>query len=173
MEFMFTIGEPEMLAFSEQYYRDSFSHRRIRNRTRWSLPVLLLPILAVFTSQFGFSWTTAAIFVTGAVAWIVIAPRRFDARVKNYMQRQMLESSYSKLFGAYKLKIDEKHLVCDGPTGRTEYSWDAVDRVTMTDDFLFIFLAGPSGVPIRIAHIGNSIAAEAYGKIQSLIARSK
>jgi hypothetical protein len=173
MELKFTIAEPGTMAFSEQYYGDSASHRRIRNRTRWALPVLLLPILVVFTYQFGFSWTTAAIFVAAAVAWIVIAPKRFDTRVKNYMQRQMFESSYSKVFGVYKVKIEEKHLVCDGPTGYTEYRWDAVDRVTITDDFLFIFLAGPSGFPIRIAEIGKSIATEAYGKIQSLIVRAK
>lgn len=89
------------------------------------------------------------------------------------MQRQMLESSYSKVFGVYKVRIEEIHLVCDGPTGYTEYRWDAVDRVTITDDFLFIFVAGPSGLPIRIAEIGKSIATEAYGKIQSLIARAK
>ena len=173
MDLKFTIAEPETMAFSEQYYRDSASHRRIRNRTRWALPILLLPILAVFTCQFGFSWTTAAIFVAAAVVWIVIAPKRFDTRVRHYMQKQMLESSYSKVFGVYKLKIEEKHLVSDGPTGYTEYRWDAVDRVTITDDFLFIFLAGPSGFPIRIAEIGNSIATEAFGKLQSLIARAK
>ena len=173
MDLKFTIAEPEMMAFSEQYYRDSASHRRIRNRTRWALPVLLLPILAVFTYQFGFSWTRAAIFVAAAVAWIVIAPQSFDTRVRNYMQRQMLESSYSKVFGVYKVRIEEIHLVCDGPTGYTEYRWDAVDRVTITDDFLFIFVAGPSGLPIRIAEIGKSTATEAYGKIQSLIARAK
>lgn len=173
MELNFTIAEPEAMAFSEQYYRDSASHRRLRNRTRWALPILLLPILVVFTYQFGFSWTTAAIFATASVAWIVIAPKRFDTRVKNYMQRQMLESSYNKVFGEYKVRIEEKHLVCDGPTGYTEYRWDAVDRVMLTKDFLFIFLAGPSGFPIRITEIGSSIATEAYEKIQSQIARAK
>lgn len=43
----------------------------------------------------------------------------------------------------------------------------------MTNDYLFIFLAGPSGFPIRIAQIGRSIATEAYGKILSLIERGK
>jgi len=173
MDLKFTIAETETMAFSEQYYRDSASHRRIRFRTRWVLPILLLPILAVFTYQFGFSWTTAAIFVAAAVTWSVIAPKRFDARVRRYMQKQMLESSYSKSFGVYQLKIVEKHLVSNGPTGYTEYRWDAVDRVTITEDFLFIFLAGPSGFPISIAEIGKSIATEAYETLQSLIARAK
>lgn len=173
MELKFTIAEPETIAFSEQYYKDSASHRRIRNRTRWILPVLLLPVFVLFTYQFGFSWTTLALFVAAAIAWSLIAPRRFDSRVKKYMQSQMLESSYSKMFGAYKVKLEDKHLACDSPTGYTEYCWDAVDRVTMTDDFLFIFLAGPSGFPIRISEIGTSIAEEAYGKIQTFIARAQ
>jgi hypothetical protein len=117
MDLKFTIAEPETMAFSEQYYKDSASYRRIRNRTRWALPAVLLPILAVFTYLFGFSWTTAAIFGAAAVAWIVIAPKRFDMRVRNYMQRQMFESSYSKVFGVYKVRIEEIRLVCDGPLG--------------------------------------------------------
>jgi hypothetical protein len=117
MDLKFTIAELETMAFSEQYYKDFASYRRIRNRTRWALPAVLLPILAVFTYLFGFSWTTAAIFGAAAVAWIVIAPKRFDTRVRNYMQRQMFESSYSKVFGVYKVRIEEIHLVCDGPLG--------------------------------------------------------
>jgi glutathione S-transferase len=101
MDLKFTIAEPETMAFSEQYYKDSASYRRIRNRTRWALAAVLLPILAVFTYLFGFSWTIAAIFGAAAVAWIVIAPKRFDTRVRNCMQRQMFESSYSKVFGVY------------------------------------------------------------------------
>ncbi len=172
MDLKFTITEPEALAFSEQYYKDSASYRRSRNRTRWSLPILLLPVLALFTYQFGFS-LPSAFFLVATCAWAVIAPKRFDIRVRRYMQKQMVESSYNKTFGAYRLKIDEKHLVSDGPTGYTEYRWDAVDRVKMTDEFLFIFLAGPSGFPIRIAEIGNSIATEAFGKLQTLIAKTK
>ncbi len=173
MELKFTIAEAETIAFSEQYYKDSASHRRIRNRTRWALPLLLLPIYAVFTYQFGFSWATVAIFGSASIAWSFIAPKRFDSRVKQYMQRQMLESSYNKMFGIYKVTLEDKHLVCDGPTGYTEYCWNAVDRVTITDEFLFIFLAVPSGFPIRISEIGYSIASDAHKKIETLIAKAR
>lgn len=43
----------------------------------------------------------------------------------------------------------------------------------MTDEYLFIFLAGPTGFPIRIAGVGSSVAAEAYEKIQSLMGKAR
>lgn len=173
MELKFTVSESEGLAFSEQYYRDSASHQRVRNQTRWVLPIIMLPVIAVFWYQFGVSYSNVAIFVVGIAAWVVIAPKRFDARVRRYMNKQMLESSYHKSLGVYRLKINDQQLICDSPTGYLEYRWEAVDRVTMTDEFLFIFLAGPSGFPIRIAEVGSSIAAEAYEKIKSLMAKAR
>jgi hypothetical protein len=173
MELKFTVSESEGLAFSEQYYRDSASHQRVRSQTRWVLPIMLLPVIAVFWFQFGISYSAVAIFVAGIVAWAVIAPKRFDVRVRRYMHKQMLESSYHKSLGEYRLKFSDQLLICDSPTGYSEYRWNAVDRVTMTDEFLFIFLAGPTGFPIRIAEVGSAAAAEAYEKIQSLMANAR
>ena len=73
----------------------------------------------------------------------------------------------------YHLKISDQFLICDSPTGYSEYRCDAVDRATMTDEYLFIFLAGPTGFPIRIAGVGSSVAAEAYEKIQSLMGKAR
>ena len=173
MQLKFTINEPEALALSEQYYNDSASHQRQRNLSRLTLPILLLPIFGVFTYQFGLSLSTAAIFVLSSLAWVIIAPTRFDARIRRYMQKQMRESSYDKTFGVCTLTIDDRHLISDGPTGHTEYEWDAVDRVMLTDEFLFIFLAGASGFPIRISEIGQSVADEARIKLESLVGRAK
>ncbi|MCU0718677.1 MAG: hypothetical protein MUC83_03160 [Pirellula sp.] len=173
MEIQFKITEPEAIAFAEQFHRDSGTYRRLRNRTRWVLPLMLVPLLVIMVAQFGFRWSYLVVFPSVGIAWIMIAPRRFDARVKRYMQKQYLESSAEKAFGEYKVKIDERCLISQGPTGYTEYRWDSVDRVLMSDEFLFLFLAGPAGLPIRITDIGELAAKEAYEKIQSFVAHAK
>jgi hypothetical protein len=89
------------------------------------------------------------------------------------MKKQFQESSAEKAFGEYKVKIDERCLISQGPTGYTEYRWDSVDRVLMTDEFLFLFLAGPAGLPIRITEVSEPVAKKAYETIQTLVARAK
>lgn len=173
MHLKFTVSEPEVLAFSEQYYKDSPSTRRLRNAARWTLPVLLVPILATFSFMFDLGWRQAAVFGIGALVWIFVAPIRFDARLRRYMRKQMSESSYGKALGVYNLTIDEQQFVSEGPTGKTVSKLSAIDRVVRTDEFLFIFLAGFSGFPIRIAEIGASVAAEAYEELQALVEQAK
>jgi hypothetical protein len=173
VEFQFKITEPEAIAFAEQFYRNSRTHRNLRNGTRWMLPLMLVPLLVVMVAQFGFRWSYLVVFPVLGIAWIVIAPKRFDARVRRYMKKQFRESSAEKAFGEYKVKIDERCLISQGPTGYAEYRWDSVDRVVMTDEFLFVFLAGPAGLPIRITDVSEPIAKKAYETIQTLVARAK
>jgi hypothetical protein len=81
VEIQFKITEPEAIAFAEQFYRDSRTYRNLRNGTRWILPIMLVPLLVVMVAQFGFRWSYLAVFPALGIAWIVIAPKRFDARV--------------------------------------------------------------------------------------------
>ena len=169
MKLTFTLSEPEALAMTEQFYKESPSHQRIRNRTRWALPILLLPIVLLFTWQFGLDLPSVAVFLTGMIGWFIVAPQRFDAKVRRYAQSQMKESSYAKSFGEYSIQINDDHLISDGPTGHTEYNWNGVDRSVLTDGYLFVFLAGPSGFPIKTSDIGIENARLAHCRIQQLI----
>ena len=165
----FNLSEADVLAMSEQYYKDSPSHQRVRNRTRWLLPMILIPMAVVLIGSFGFNWPSFAVLVVAATVWWIVAPRRFDATVSRFAQKQMKESSYSKSFGKYTIEIAEEHLVSNGPTGSTQYKWSCIDRAVLKDGYLFLFLAGPAGLPIRTSEIGIENATLALGRIQKLI----
>ncbi len=169
MKLTFNLNEPEALALTELFYKDSPSHQRIRNQTRWVLPIFLLPIVILFTVLFDFSLPSIVVFAIAIVGWISIAPRRFDKRLRRYAQNLMNESSYRKSFGEYTIQINDLHLVSDGPTGHGEYNWNAVDRVILTDKYLFIFLSGASGFAIKTSEIGTENARNAHSRIQQLI----
>ncbi len=173
MKLNFSLNEPEALALTELFYKDSPSHQRIRNQTRWVLPIFLLPIVVLFTLQFGFSLPSIVVFAIAIVGWIIIAPRRFDTRIRRYAQNMMNESSYGKTFGEYTIHINDGHLVSDGPTGHGEYNWNAVDRVILTDKYLFIFLSGASGFAIKTSEIGTENSKKAHSRIQQLIEMAK
>lgn len=79
----------------------------------------------------------------------------------------MAESSYSKTFGEYCLEITEDSLVSSGPTGRSEHTWDSVDRIVLTPDYLFVFFAGLNGLPISLDQIGVDTGRVAYDLLNS------
>ena len=173
MKLTFSLTEPGALALIEQFYKDSPSCKRMRNRTRWVLPILLLPIAFLFILKFGFSLPTVAVFVVATVGWFIFAPSRFDASVRRNAKKMMKESAYAKCFGLYTIQINQDSLVSDSVTGHSEFKWSAVDQAILTENYLFIFLLGGAGWPIRISDIGNEDATIAHSRIQQLIERVK
>ena len=172
IELTFTVSERESLALAEQYYQDSPLHQRARSRTSWTLPVVLLIIMAAFVLQFGFAVVPIAIFVLGAVVWFILAPLHFDARMRSHTEQRLREPSYAKLFGTYSIRIDDKCLVSSGPTGYAEYDLDAVDRVVLTEEFLFIYLAGAMGYPVSVEQVGADRAKLAHDAVQQAISEA-
>ena len=173
MKLNFNLNEPEALALTELFYKDSPSHQRIRNQTRWVLPIFLLPIVVLFTLQFGFSLPSIVVFAIAIVGWIIIAPRRFDARIRRHVQNLLKESSFEKSFGQYTIQINDGQLVSDGPTGHGEYNWNSVDRTILTDSYLFIYLSGASGFAIKTSEIGTENARNAHNRVQQMMEMAK
>ena len=173
MTLNFTLTENDALAFTERFLRDSKSHQALRTRVRWLLPCMLIAMACYYTWRHGFSPVFPCVFGVFGVAWWFLYPRRFDARIRSHAKKQMAESSYSKSLGAYELRLLDEHLQSTSPTGSSTYSWTGIDRVSMDSDYLFIFLSGPLGYPIRIAEIGQDAAQRAHDFVTERIKLSR
>lgn len=169
MTLRFTLTDADALAFTERYLRDSDSHQAMRTRARWSLPCLLVAMASYYAWRDGLSVVIPIFFGTFGFAWWIFYPRRFDARVRTHAKKQMEESSYSKNLGPYELQLLDEHLHSTSPIGSSTYAWTSVDRVTMDADYLYIFLSGPLGYPIRIAEVGQHAAQRAYSFVSERI----
>lgn len=112
--------------------------------------------IPIFFGAFGFAW------------WLLY-PRRFDAQIRAHAKKQMGESSYSKNLGPYELQLLDEHLRSTSPLGSSTYAWTGVDRVAMDSGYLYIFLSGPLGYPIRISEIGQHAAQRAYNFVSERI----
>lgn len=163
----FTLSGSDSMALTEEYLSNSPSHQRSRARVRWVVPVLLSLLLAISFIRKGPELTTALIFSVGIFGWLIFYPLRFDARVRKSARAQMEESSYAKNFGQYRLEITDDSLVSSGPTGKFEYTWASVDRIVLTSDYLFVFFAGLSGLPISVVQIGAETAQSTYDLLGS------
>jgi len=173
MNLSFTLNKEDTLAFTEQYLRGSESHQKLRARTQWILPLILMSLLLLMASRGPLQISTVIIFGGVSLAWFFLYPKQFDANIRKHAKKQMKESSYSKSYGEYNLGISDSGIQSSSPLGESSYSWDGVDRVEMSDDYLYIFLAGPMGYPIRIDQIGRDSASEAFETISEQLKNQK
>ena len=130
-------------------------------------------MICYYSWRDGFSWAAVGIFGSIALVWWLLYPRQFDARIRKHAKKQMKESSYAKSFGRYEVVLLDEHLQSTSPTGSSTYVWSAVDRAEMDSEYLYIFLSGPLGYPIRLSEIGRETAQSARDFINSRIVRRR
>ena len=118
-----------------------------------------------FIYKFGFSLLATALFLGAMIAWYTLYPRRFDSRVRKHLKKQMQESGYANMFGSYEININDDHLASVGPTGDSKHKWNAVNRAELSEEYLFVFLSGPQGLPIPVNEIGVDAARQACDAI--------
>ena len=134
---------------------------------------MIVIVAAYFTWRHGPSAVILGSIGVFSFAWWLLYPRWFDAQIRSHAKKQMAESSYSKSLGAYELQLLDEHLHSTSQLGSGIYTWSGVDRVAMDSDYLFIFLSGPLGYPIRIAEIGHDTAQRAHDFVAERIKLSR
>jgi len=169
----FDLNENDALALTERYLQGSKSHQKLKTRLRWGLPLLLALMACFYTWRDGFSWFTASLCGGVAFIWWLFYPRGFDSRIRAAARKQMKESSYAKSLGPYEVELLNEHLRSQSPMGSSTYDWSGVDRVEMDEEYLYIFLSGPFGYPIRISEIGGADAQSAFDFISERIALNR
>ncbi len=165
MTLQFQFRKEDILAFTRAYNAASPAYQKIRSRTRWALPLVMVVIEVIQTSESGFETARALFYAAMSIAWFVLYPRRFDKNAEKYAEKASAESGYSKTLGPCTLTLSDEGLHSISAIGTSTFNWDAVSRATLTDDYLFIFLSGPIGYPIRIADIGRDVAEQALALV--------
>ena len=162
MTLNFQIRREDVLAFTREYNSGSPTYQGTRMRVRFMLPAIMLCFWLFKFATRGFEWTSTVIFLGVAALWYFLYPARFDHRVERYAEKTLDEASHSKSLGPCELTLSDSGLHSKSNTGESTFYWSAVDRVLLTDAYLFIFLTGPIGYPIPIADVGPDSAKAAY-----------
>jgi len=164
MTLQFTLDEAGALALTEAFLRQSPSYRKQRAFVRWLTPCIILGVLALEGARRGFT-PAMPVLALGALLWFAFYPRRFDALVRRQALRQLREMAYAKAFGACTLTVAEDGLHSVSPTGSSHHLWSGVGRIELAPDYLFIFLAGPLGYPIRRSEVGEAAVQAVYADV--------
>lgn len=163
----FTLSERDAIALSEDYFRNSATHQRARTRARWSIPVIFSICLILLFALAEPEMPLVITFGLMICGWPIFYPSRFDARVRRHTLAQLREASYAKNMGQYRLEITNECLISSGPMGKSEMAWPAIDRVTLTPDYLFICFSGMTGLAIAVPQIGAEKAQAAHDLLVS------
>ncbi|MCF7785173.1 MAG: YcxB family protein [Prosthecobacter sp.] len=165
MTLQFEFRREDILAFTQAYNAESPTYLKARSRTRWALPLLLVVIGVIQSLESGFQMSRAVCYTAVSIAWFVFYPKRFDSRAQKYAEKASAEPGYSKTLGPCTLTLSDEGLHSISAIGTSTFKWDAVSRATLTADYLYIFLSGPLGYPIRIADIGRDVAEQALALV--------
>jgi hypothetical protein len=156
----FKVGKADVLAMGMHYYESSPTARRSRNFTHASVVCVTVLVAALgFFRDGGFLLFTTPLLLMAA-AWAVFFPRCYREYQLYTLEKLLQESSYQKAFGAYTVNLDEKLIASSSPIGEGMYLWPFVSRISLTRDYLFIFLAGPQGYPIPRAQVPEATIQE-------------
>lgn len=161
MTLNFQMRREDILAFSREYHAASPTLRRTRNRARFMFPAILLVFWISSLSRYGFHWSQILIYLGGGLLWFILYPARFNRRIEKYAEKTFDEGAHGKSLGPYELTFSETGLHSKCNMGESNYYWSAIDRIQLTDSYLFIFLNGPIGYPIPIVDIGREAAVAA------------
>jgi hypothetical protein len=154
------VTKADVLAFACQYYAESTTIRRQARNSQiiTSLASGAVLFLIVGTTS-GFAAGLVMFFLAGG-AQAAMFPKYYRSRLRQTAEKMIAESSYQKAFGKYTLVFTEQGIASSSPTGESKSVWNAVDHVSITPDYLFIFLAGPEGFIIPKAQVQQSTIAE-------------
>ncbi|MGJ8642862.1 MAG: YcxB family protein [Luteolibacter sp.] len=159
----------DALAFSRAYHDSSQTFRRMQTKVRLMLPAIMVIFWIYSTWRYGFNTATTCIYLGMAVLWFFIYPHRYRRNVDKYSEKMIDEGSYGKNFGSYELLLSGDGIHSTGPSGTSTFYWSSIDRVSLTETYLFIFLNGPIGYPIPIQDIGKEAALDAQAYVEKHI----
>lgn len=171
MVLSFTLNEADCVALMEDYVGHSPVHQRSRMRVRWYFPVMLIASLVFLTAKDGQSFLLGAIFggLVGLLWWL-FSLKAYDAMIRSHVRKQMQESGYSKNFGPHVVEVTDDRIISSGPSGKSEYALESVERIDLTPKYLFIFFSGLAGLPIPVHQVGAESSRAAY---ELLVAKTK
>jgi hypothetical protein len=156
----FNVSKADVLALSLYYYASSSTVRRSRILNQASVPFLLVLIAALgFFREPGPFVLVSPLLIIAAI-WALFYPRLHRWYLRQTAERFLNEASYQKAFGSYTLSLNEKGIGSSSPVGEGNYLWSCVSRVSLTPEYLFIFLAGPQGYPIPRAQVPDATIQE-------------
>jgi|GEM_PF-2835445 len=167
MTLNYQLRQEDAVASNLEYRKSSPTHREMKTRVRLAVPVLMLVLWAYTKNSSEFNWPRAVIYLGIGLIGFFFYPAYFDERQRKHTARLIAEGSRSNSMGPCELTLAEDGLHYKSDICQKVYLWSALDKVVLTDAYLFIFLTDRSAFPIWISDVGSDAAKAAYDYLLS------
>ena len=168
MTLNFEVGRDGISALIREYHATSPTSKKALWCQRLIFPVVML----IFSADFYFrkkGGLPSLVFLIGGVFWFFLYPSIYRRRLRKNVEKYLAEMSTEKVMGPCQLDLNEAGLSSRSPMGDSKYPWNVVQRITLTPDYLHVFLVGGSGFPIPRRAVGDNAIFEAKKLIESKI----
>ena len=165
MRIKYEVTLDDFLAFSRFYGRHSSTVRRSKIVTGILFPAGLF-LLACLDGWYRGRWDALVIGAVMAgllMLWILGGDRR---RVEKALRKMLAEGSNKQLLGEHELELTETGLVERTGYAETTYRWQAVERLGLTPDYIFIFTGAISGIIVPRGRVVEGNHEELEGELR-------
>jgi len=169
----FIVGKEDVLALARHYYSTSPTVRKTRLWTQLTVPILVTFFVALGIYQRPGDYAFAIPVLIIAALWAWLYPRYHNWYLMQNATKMFGESSYQKAFGSYTVTLDDDGILSTSPIGGSKSSWSGVNRVSLTDDHLLIFLVGPQGYPVPRSQVADATIQEIKAFVEERLASTE
>lgn len=141
----FLVRKEDVLAMSMRYYATSPTMRKSRIVIQMGVPFVMVLVVPLSYLADPENLIFVAPLLVVAVLWAGFYPRLHERLLMRGSDRILNGPDYQKIFGVYTLTMTEKGIASTSPAGEGTYFWPSVTNISLTTDYLFIFLAGRQG----------------------------
>ena len=142
MKVSYELTRQDFIEYNIFLHLNSKESRKSMQKNRFLLPTLYLilayPISIISELPF---WWWATFLTIISVVWILKYPKWFNKLIAKKVGKMLDEGNNVGLLGNRTLEITETELISVRQAGETKIKWEAVERISETEDYLFLCTA--------------------------------
>ncbi len=156
MRVSFEIILEDIHAFNRHYATTAAQPKANQLRVRIALTLLLASLLFALGiavhAPIGF-WIIGGLIL---LAWWRVYPRRIEAISRQATKRLYADGKNLGMLGPHVVTFDDEWLCELTPDREVRTRWRAVEKATLTDDHLFLYVSGFSAVIVPLRAFGTA-----------------
>lgn len=156
----YLVRKEDVLAMSMRYYANYPPMRKSRILIQAGVPIVMVLVVALSYLVDPDDLIFVAPLIVVAVLWAGFYPRLHERLVLLGLKRTFNGPEYQKIYGSHTLSLNEKGIASTSPTGEGTSFWSSVSGISLTSDYLFIFLAGRQGIVVPRAQVEEATIQE-------------
>lgn len=145
LEVSYDVTVNDAVAFAVYHHHASPLLRRRRRFLRVGMSALLAMIAATIAGVSGRP-VLGMVGLAFAFGFWLIFPRRYEKGLRESVAKLYTEGKNLDLLGPTKLVLDTEGMTESTPTRDSRSRWAVVERCVETEDHVFVYLTGDSGV---------------------------